>query len=189
MSIKRKALLIQASFGAVILTLLMQPMGALGYGNYNWMLFVVLLLFFALGADFKKIPSMIVCYPIGILWAMLNGILIGAMQSLPSWVSGILLTIVIIFCILTVHENLLRDTIFGNIPALFLGLAETFFVFSIKPSNAPAITPFHLYGFFLYGLLMTVVLVIGGGALCNLFLGKDWPKYVFGGEIEKQQAM
>ncbi|MBV7276425.1 DUF1097 domain-containing protein [Clostridium sp. PL3] len=180
MSIKRKALLIQGAFGAVILTLLMQPMGALGFGNYNWTLFIVLLLFFAMGADFKKIPSMIVCYPIGILWAMANGMLIGVMKGLPGWIPNIALTMITIFCILTVHENLLRDTIFGNIPALFLGLAETFFIFSIQPANAPAITPFHLYGFFLYGMIMTVVLVLGGGALCNIIIGKDWPKYVFG---------
>jgi type IV secretory pathway TrbD component len=51
MSTKRKALLIQGAFGAVILTLLMQPMVALGFGNYNWTLFIVLLLFFAMGAD------------------------------------------------------------------------------------------------------------------------------------------
>lgn len=180
MSIKRKALLIQGAFGAVVLTLLMQPMGALGFSNYNWMLFIVLLLFFAMGADFKKIPSMIVCYPIGIAWAMINGILIGALKELPPWTSGIALTMVTIFCILTVHENLLRDTIFGNIPALFLGLAETFFIFSIQPANAVPITPFHLYGFFLYGMAMTVILVLGGGMLCNIFIGKDWPKHVFG---------
>ena len=188
MSIKRKALLIQGAFGAIILTALMQPMGALGYGNYNWMLFIVLLLFFATGADFKKIPSMIVCYFIGILWALLNGVLMGAMKNLPPWVSGIALTMVIIFSILTVHENLLRDTIFGNIPALFLGLAETFFIFSIQPANAPAITPIHIGAFFLYGLFMSSILVLGGGVLCNAILGKEWPKYVFGGQVEEKSA-
>lgn len=188
MSIKRKALLIQAAFGAVILTLLMVPMGIMGFKCYNWMLFIVLLLFFATGADFKKIPSMIVCYPIGILWAMLDGVLIGTLKELPEWTSGIVLTMVIIFCILTVHENLLRDTIFGNIPALFLGLAETFFVFSIQPANTIIITPLHLYGFFLYGMVMTLILVIGGGMLCNIIIGKDWPKYVFG-ELDENKEM
>lgn len=178
-SIKRKALLIQAAFGGVVLTLLMQPMVALGFGNYNWMLFIVLLLFFALGASLKKIPSMILCYGCGILWAVLNGILMGVMKDLPTWIPNIALTIIIIFCILTIHESLLRDTIFGNVPSLFLGLAETFFVFSIRPSNATAITPVHLFGFFLYGLVMSSVLVLGGGILCNRILGKDWPKYVF----------
>jgi hypothetical protein len=186
MSIKRKALLIQAAFGGIVLTLLMQPMVALGFGNYNWTLFIVLLLFFAMGADMKKIPSMIVCYPIGIAWAMVNGILMGVLKDFPAWVPNVALTMVVIFCILTVHENLLRDTIFGNIPSLFLGLAETFFVFSIQPANAVAITPIHLYGFFLYGLVMTLVLVLGGGMLCNIFLGKEWPKYVFGGHQENQ---
>lgn len=109
---------------------------------------------------------------------MLNGVLIGALQGLPPWTSGIGLTIVVIFCILTVHENLLRDTIFGNILALFLGLAETFFIFSIHPANAVAITPVHLYGFFIYGMVMSVLVVVGGGFLCNIIIGKDWPKYV-----------
>lgn len=187
MSIKRKALLIQAAFGAVILTLLMQPVGALGFGNYNWMLFIVLLLFFAMGADFKKIPSMVVCYGIGIGWALVNGVLMGVMKDLPSWVSGIVLTIVVIFAILTVHENFLRDTIFGCIPALFLGLAETFFIFSIQPANAPAITPIHLFAFFIYGLIMTSALVLGGGALCTIILGKDWPKHVYGPKEENNK--
>lgn len=187
MSTKRKALLIQAAFGAVILTLLMQPFGALGFGNYNWMLFIVLLLFFAMGADFKKIPSMVVCYGIGIGWALLNGTLMGLMKDLPPWVSGIALTMVVIFAILTVHDNLLRDTIFGCIPALFLGLAETFFIFSIQPANAPAITPIHLFIFFIYGLIMTSALVLGGGALCTIILGKDWPKYVYGAKEENKK--
>lgn len=186
MSIKRKALLIQAAFGAVVLTLLMQPMVILGYQSYNWLLFVVLLLFFAMSADFKKIPSMIVCFPIGALWALLNIKLMDAMAGLPAVIPYVLLTIVVIFSILTVHENLLRDTIFGNVPALFLGLAETFFINSIVPANAPIITPIHLIIFFVYGLFMTSVLVLGGGALCNVFLGKEWPKYVFGGHAEEK---
>mgnify|MGYP000371202123 FL=1 len=188
MSVKRKAGLIQAAFGAVVLTLLMQPFGALGFGNYNWMLFVVLILFFAMGADLKKIPSMIICYAIGILWAVLNVTLMGMMQGLPAWIPNIALTMVIIFSVLTIHDNLLSNTIFGNIPSLFLGLAETFFIFSIKPANAPSITPIHLFGFFLYGLLMTIVLVVGGTLLCNVFLGKDWPKYAYGTPEQMKSA-
>ncbi|MNN22306.1 hypothetical protein D3C81_1356590 [compost metagenome] len=192
MSKKRKALLIQAAAGAVILTLLMQPMFMLGFEGYSWMLFLVLVLFFALGADFKKVPSMVICFTIGIGWAMLNGVLMGVLSGLPAWVSGILLTMVIIFLILTVHENLLRDTIFGCVPALFLGLSETFFLFTLQPANAPAITPIHVFVFFLYGLLMTMALVLGGGLLCNIFVGKDWPRYVFGNKdevINKTQDM
>jgi hypothetical protein len=188
MTIKRKALLIQAAFGAVVLTLLMQPVVALGYQNYNWMLFLVLILFFAMGADFKKIPSIIVCYPIGVCWGTLNVKLMDAMAGLPPVIPYVLLTAVIIFALLTVHENLLRDTIFGNVAAIFLGFCETFFIFSIVPANAPAITQIHLVIFFFYGLLMTLALVVGGGALCNKFVGKDWPKYVFGGQPEEHSA-
>jgi hypothetical protein len=187
--IKRKALLIQAIFGGIILTLLMQPMVALGFGNYNWMLFIVLLLFFALGAQVKKIPSMIICYILGVGWAIGNGVLIGLMKDLPAWIPNIALTMVIIFSILTVHENILRDTVFGNIPCLFLGLSETFFMFSIQPANALPITPLHLIGFFLYGLVLTVILVFGGGMLCNIILGKEWPKYVYGGHNEDKASM
>lgn len=186
MLLKRKVRLVQAASGAVILTLMMQPMGLLGYGSYIWMLFLPLLLFFALGADFKVIPSMILSYICGIIWAFINGLVQGMFGSfMPATASQAAAPIIVIFLILTVHENFLAKTIVGNIPALFMGMASTFFVFLVKPANAPAITPIHLIIFYLYGILLSVVLVAGGFKICSLIFGKDKTLAVFTGKEEK----
>lgn len=180
MTINRKVRLVQALYGAIILTLMMQPIGMLGYGGYLWMLFMPLLLFFAFGADFKVIPSMIISYICGVVWALANGILSGILGGiLPAAVVNLAAPIIIIFCILTVHENFLAKTIVGNIPALFMGLASTFFTFLIAPANAPAITPIHLVGFFLYGTILSVILAGGGFLVCSLIFGKERTIAVF----------
>jgi hypothetical protein len=180
MSINRKVRLVQAGYGAIVLTLMMQPISMLGYGGYIWMLFMPLLLFFAFGANFKIIPSMIASYICGVVWSIANGILIGILGNfLPGAVVNLAAPAVIIFCILTVHENFLSKTIIGNIPALFMGLASTFFTFLIIPSNAPAITPIHLIGFFIYGIVLSVVLAGGGFMVCSLIFGKEKTTAVF----------
>ena len=186
MSINRKVRLVQALYGSIALTLMMQPMGIFGYGAYLWMLFMPLLLFFAFGAQFKLIPSMVVCYVCGVAWALINGIFSGVLGSfLPESAVNIMAPIVVIFCILTVHENFLQNTIFGNIPALFMGLASTFFTFLVKPANAPELTPIHLIIFFIYGILLSVVLAGGGFLVCSLIFGKEKTESVF---ITKGQA-
>ena len=68
MTDRRKIKLVQALTGAVVLTILMQGMTLLGMPQYTWMLFLPLLMFFALGANFKNIPSMVICYAVGELW-------------------------------------------------------------------------------------------------------------------------
>jgi hypothetical protein len=182
-STKRKVRLTQAAFGAVVLTLMMQPIGILGYGSYIWMLFMPLLLFFAFGAQFEIIPSMIVSYGCGVLWALVNGLASGVIgKFLPEIVTNIVTPVLVIFCILTVHENLLEKTIFGNIPALFMGLASTFFIFLLKPANAPVITPIHLIAFFLYGIILSVMLAAGGFLVCSLIFGKEKTEAVFAGK-------
>lgn len=179
MSMERKVGLVQAFTGAVVLTLLMMPMGMLGFGQYIWMLFLPLLLFFALKAQFQVIPSMIVCYICGVVWAYLSGALQGAFASFaPPLVVETVPTILCIFLVLTVHENLLVKTIFGNVPALFLGMSTTFFVFMMGID----ITPFHLVGFFVYGVVLSVVLVMGGGFVCSLVFGKESVQAVFAGK-------
>ena len=183
MSLNRKVRLVQALYGAIVLTLMMQPMGIVGYGGYIWMLFMPLLLFFAFGAQFKVIPAMIVSYICGVVWALANGILSGILGGfLSAGVVNLAAPIIVIFCILTVHENFLAKTIVGNIPALFMGLASTFFTFLITPSNAPAITPIHLVAFFVYGILLSVILVGGGFLVCSLIFGKEKTASVFEGK-------
>lgn len=165
-----KIKMVQSLTGAVVLTLLMQVFAIVGFAQYTWMLFLPLLLFFALGADFKKIPSMIVCYVCGILWAYINGIVQGIFASFaPEIVVNIVPTILIIFLVLTVHEGFLANTLFGNIPCLFLGMATTFFVFMLGVK----LTPVHLVGFFLYGIVLSVVLVVSGMTVCSKIFGKE----------------
>jgi hypothetical protein len=171
MNVEKKVRLVQAFVGSVVLTLLMIPMGIMGYGKYTWMLFLPLLLFFAFGADFKKIPSMIICYVAGVAWGFLPGVLGNFLESLrvPLFIVQNLPPIVTIFLMLTVHENFLRLTLFGNIPSMFLGTASVFFLFSLQPD----ITPLHLIGFYLYGIFLSVCLVMGGGFVCCLIFGKE----------------
>lgn len=170
---RRKIRLTQALFGAIILTLMMQPIAILGFSQYIWMIFMPLLLFFAFGANFKVIPSMILSYGCGIAWALVNGLFIGLLSQFMSPMgANILAPVVIIFCILTVHENFLEGTIVGNVPALFMGLASTFFTFLIQPANAQPLTPLHVFAIFIYGVIMSVVLAGGGFALCRAIFGE-----------------
>ncbi|MGI6229652.1 MAG: DUF1097 family protein [Tractidigestivibacter sp.] len=171
MSDRRKIKLVQSLTGAIVLTLLMQVMGLLGYTNYIWMLFLPLLLFFALGADFKVIPSMIVGYVCGCLWAIVNGLVMQLFSGFGDnmFLSNILPTIIVIFLILTTHENLLEGTIFGNIPSIFLGLATSFFVSMLQVP----LTTVHLICFFCYGLVLASVLVLSGMAVCSAIFGKE----------------
>lgn len=170
MNDRMKIKMVQSLTGAIVLTLLMQIFAMTGFAQYIWMLFLPLLLFFALGADFKKIPSMIVCYVCGIAWAFINGIVQGAFASFaPEMVVNTVPTIIIIFLVLTIHEGFLANTVFGNIPCLFLGMATTFFVFMLGID----LTPVHLAGFFLYGIFLSVVLVVSGMTVCSKIFGKE----------------
>lgn len=170
MNDRMKVKIVQSLTGAVVLTLLMQVFAVTGFAQYMWMLFLPLLLFFALGADFKKIPSMIVCYICGIAWAYINGVVQGIFASFaPEIVVNTVPTILIIFLVLTVHEGFLAKTIFGNIPCLFLGMATTFFVFMLGIE----LTPIHLVGFYLYGIFLSVVLVVSGMTVCSKIFGKE----------------
>lgn len=171
MSDRRKIKLVQSLTGAIVLTLLMKVMPVLGYGNYVWMLFLPLLLFFALGADFKKIPAMIIGYGCGCLWSIVNALVMQLFAGFGdnAFLSNILPTIIVIFLILTTHENLLEGTIFGNIPSIFLGLSTSFFVFML---NVP-LTTLHLIGFYCYGLVLAAALVLSGMAVCSAIFGKE----------------
>lgn len=171
---RKKIKLTQALIGTIILTLMLQPIGMLGYSAYIWMIFMPLLLFFAFGANFRIIPSMIVSYACGIGWALINGVLVGVLSGfIDPIIANSVAPIPIIFLILTVHENLLEGTVVGNVPALFMGLASTFFTFLIQPANAQQLTPVHLIVLFCYGILMSVALAGGGFAVCSAIYGKD----------------
>jgi hypothetical protein len=61
--------------------------------------------------------------------------------------------------------------------------------FALSIYIATAATPLpinqlHLLAFFLAGIVMVALLVFVGGFFCTMILGKDWPKYVYGGAKE-----
>ena len=109
MSDRNKIKLVQALSGAVVLTILMQGMTLLGMPQYIWMLFLPLLMFFALGADFKKIPSMLIGYAVGELWCVVNSLVSGAFAAAfgdNPVLSQLIPTILVIFCIHRSREYL-----------------------------------------------------------------------------------
>lgn len=182
---KTKIGLVQALVGAIVLTLLMQPFAILGFGQYLWMLFLPMVLFFALGAEFKAIPSIILCYICGVVWAFVNGIVQGVFAAFaPEIVVNIVPTVIVIFLLLTVHQNLLSETIFGNVPSLFLGMSTTFFVFMLEVD----VTPFHLVGFFVYGLFLAVALIVSGVVSCSAIFGKERTMAVLAGGKGKKNT-
>lgn len=173
MSDRRKIKLVQALTGAIVLTLLMQLMGVAGFGQYTWMCFLPLLMFFAFGADFKMLPQMVLCYAIGELWCVFNGIVMGAFTSAfgadNMLMTMIVPTVLVIFCILTVHENFFEGAIFSNVPCIFMGMATSFFVMMMQQP----ITLFHLFGFWCFGLVLAVALVLSGMVVCGAIFGKE----------------
>ena len=173
MTDRNKIKLVQAITGAITLTLLMQVMGLLGFGQYTWMCFLPLLMFFAFGANFKMIPTMIISYAVGELWCVINGIVAGIltggnMQSPMMLVA----TILVIFCILTVHENFFEGAIFSNVPCIFMGMATSFYITEMGANVQPILFA-ELLCFWCYGLVLAVALVLSGMAVCSAIFGKE----------------
>ncbi len=161
----------QALVGSIILSILLIVPGVIGYGMYIWMLFLPLILFFALGANVKLIPSIILCYMCGVAWAYLSHALqlFLGQYSTSDFVIQTLPNTLLVFLVLVVHDNFLSKTPFGVVPSVFLGMASTFFAFTF----AQQINGLHLLAFFCYGLVMTLALVFGSTALSGLVFGKE----------------
>ncbi len=175
MTDRNKIKLVQAAVGAVALTLLMQVMGIVGFGQYTWMCFLPLLMFFAFGANFKMIPMMIISYAVGELWCIINGIVMGIFGSFAggNMILGMLIpTILVIFCILTVHENFFEGAIFSNVPCIFMGMATSFFITEMGANTDPILFV-ELLGFWCYGLVLAVALVLSGMVVCSAIFGKE----------------
>lgn len=175
MTDRNKIKLVQAAVGAVALTLLMQVMGIVGFGQYTWMCFLPLLMFFAFGANFKMIPTMIISYAVGELWCIINGIVMGIFGSFAggNMILGMLIpTILVIFCILTVHENFFEGAIFSNVPCIFMGMATSFFITEMGANTDPILFV-ELLGFWCYGLVLAVALVLSGMVVCSAIFGKE----------------
>lgn len=163
--------LVQSFVGAVVLAFLMLIPIALGFESYVWILFTPLLLFFALGAKFKLIPGVILCFACGVLWIygfMTVQSFIKSLTASPV-LTELIPNIMLVFLVLTVHENLLRKTPLGIVPAVFLGMAITFYVLF----SAATINGLHVIALFCYGMLMTTALMLGSLFVSSLIFGKE----------------
>lgn len=176
MTDRNKIKLVQALAGAIVLTLLMQVMGLVGFGEYTWMCFLPLLMFFAFGANFKMIPEMIVSYIVGELWCIINGLVMGLFTNIfgpDNFVMTVIIpTIIVIFCILTIHENFFEGKIFSNVPCIFMGMATSFFITGMGANTDPILFV-ELLGFWLYGLVLAVALVLVGMFVCRAIFGEE----------------
>ena len=176
MTERNKIKLVQALTGAIVLTLLMQLMGVFGYFQYTWMCFLPLLLFFAFGAQFKMIASMVLSFAVGEVWCLVNGVVMGAFQSAfgeDNMLLGVILpTILVIFCILTVHENLFEGAIFSNVPCIFMGMATSFFMTEMG-ANPDPLQLVRNFCFWCFGLFLAVALVISGMMVCKAIFGEE----------------
>ena len=173
MTDRNKIKLVQALAGAIVLTILMQGMSLVGFGEYTWMCFLPLLMFFAFGANFKMIPEMIISYIVGELWCIINGVVAGVLTG-GNMESPMMLvaTILVIFCILTVHENFFEGKIFSNVPCIFMGMATSFFITGMGANTDPILFV-ELLGFWLYGLVLAVALVLVGMLVCKAIFGEE----------------
>lgn len=153
----------------------MQVMGIVGFGQYTWMCFLPLLMFFAFGANFKMIPTMIISYVVGELWCIINGIVMGIFGSFTGGnmiLNMLIPTILVIFCIFTVHENFFEGAIFSNVPCIFMGMATSFFITEMGANTDPILFV-ELLGFWCYGLVLAVALVLSGMVVCSAIFGKE----------------
>jgi hypothetical protein len=163
---------VNALVGSIILNIFIVPLGAFGYTEHIWVLFTPLLIFFALGGDFKKIPSISLCFVVGILWFLIGR---GIAVSLPlPMAAGMTIGLTIaIFGILFVHECLLKETILGTVPSVFLGFSLTSYSVNAVPEGVIHLTPIHLIVLFALGLLAIAVLMVTSFAVCSLIFGKE----------------
>ncbi len=168
MSKQKQVGIFTALIGAIALTFLFKPLALIGYGQFTWMLFLPMVLFFGTGADIKNVPRYIVCYTLGIAWAFIST-LVGSAYALflSSSSADTLSTITCIFLILLIHDTLLKDTILGSVAALFLGMCCRFFVFMMGVELSPVVQ----LGIYLYGTLLSCLLV---------FIGMTVGKFIFG---------
>ena len=81
-------------------------------------------------------------------------------------------TVLVIFCILTVHENFFEGAIFSNVPCIFMGMATSFYITEMGANVQPVLFA-ELFGFWCYGLVLAVALVLSGMTVCGAIFGKE----------------
>jgi hypothetical protein len=173
--IKKKALMIQAIVGAILITILLLPFqAATPYATYTWMIFIPIVIFFSLGANPKILPAMFLSFVCGTGWGAVFFFATDVFSSLPMNLLFAILTTIIIFFILAIHPILLGKTPLAIVPCVLIGFIESLYTYLIVPANAPIISIPQLIFFFGYGVVLGGILAIVNNLLCTKLLGKDW---------------
>lgn len=184
-----KGTLVEAILGAALITILLLPFQVLfpAYAPYTPFLIVPIIMFFALRLPLGGLVPLTLSFLAGIVWglvfALVAGPLLAANPASAPVVLGVGITAVI-FGILAVHPLLLGRTPLAMVPAVLLGFVESLMVMlvlsqiAVNPgAPAPLVPPagfVAIAGFFVYGAVMTAVMVVASGAAADAVAGKGW---------------
>ena len=160
------------------------------YSASFWMIFVVLVVYFALGAKLKNIPGMIVSYACGLGWGFISCMSAYLWQQSNHLLFAVLNYFLIASLMVFLHQFVAEGTVFGFAPCAFLGLAESIFAAtcSIPDSHGQLMTPntwnaIDLFIIFMIGILMVTLLSLFTGFLAKLYMKNKMPQ---GGKEDAQ---
>lgn len=150
------------------------------YSSAFWMVFLVLVVYFALGAERRNIPKMIVCYICGLLWGMVSNftgyLLMQSNHLLFAFLNYFLIAGLMVF----IHQFIAGKTVFGCAPAAFLGLAESIFVATCGvPDGTGGLLPpmswgpVDLFIIYIIGIVMVTLLSLVSDLILKLLIGKE----------------
>ncbi|MHA6511212.1 hypothetical protein [Tessaracoccus sp. Z1128] len=184
-----KGTLVEAILGAVLITLLLLPFQILlpQYAAYTPFLIVPIIVFFALQLPLGGLVPMVLSFLAGVVWGFLFALVAGPMlaadpASAPL-VLGVGITLVI-FLILAVHPTVLGKTPLAMVPVVLLGFVESLMVMMVlsqigdNPGAPAALVPpaglLAIAGFFVYGAVMTAIMVVVSGKAADAVAGPGW---------------
>lgn len=157
------------------------------YSHQFWIIFLVFILYFAIGGEIKNIPSMTVSYICGLVWGFLSCVSAYLWQAsnhtLFAFINYFLIASLIVF----VHKGLLGNTVFGNPMAAFLGMALSIFVAtcSVPSSTGEYLAP-NTWNFVdLFIIYLIAIFLCFFVSIFTGFLIKNYLKMKQKKEIEK----
>lgn len=158
------------------------------YSGVFWMIFIVLIVYFALGAQIKKIPGMIVTYICGLAWGFISNITAYMFIQSNHLLFAVLNYFLIASLIVFIHQFVAEGTVFGVCPCAFLGLAFSIFAATCSiPNSKMELMPPNTWNFidlfiiFMIGIIMVTLLSLFTGFLVKMFLKKNGPAGAEGG--------
>jgi len=150
------------------------------YASAFWMVFLVLVVYFALGADLKNIPKMIVTYACGLIWGAISNFTAFLFIQSNHILFAFLNYFLIAGLMVLIHQFLAGKTVFGCAPAAFLGLAESIFASTCGVPDGmggvlPPMTwgPIDLFIIYMIGIVMVTLLALASGFIVKLIVGKN----------------